>query len=221
MYGFRLGSTPESIIADVDFLIVNEDSPMILGLPDKIMTGWPINESASVLILRDGSVLPLHANNGHLFLRWIHQPPDGVATNLYTKEELTKIHTRNGHPHCRRMVDFLKRARPDQCHPKLRSQLEEIVNSCAACLTYSSPPRVVQVALTHDEKKFSHEVIIDIFTLERNSTLSVVDRDTPYVAAILLATVTAESIWQAVGSVGQLIKIAILRVKNALPFLEC
>jgi hypothetical protein len=73
------------MIADVDFRFVNEDSPMILGLPDITMMGWSINES--VLILRDGSVLPLHANNGHLFLRWIHQPPDGVPTTLYTKEE--------------------------------------------------------------------------------------------------------------------------------------
>jgi hypothetical protein len=55
----------------------------------------------------------------------------------------------------------------------------------------------LQVALSHDEKKFNHEVIIDIFTLEGNSTLSVVDRDTRYVAAIFLATVTAESVWQA------------------------
>jgi transposase InsO family protein len=54
----------------------------------------------------------------------------------------------------------------------------------------------VQVASTHDEKKFVREVIIDIFTLEGNSTLSVVDRDTRYVAAIFLATVTAESVWQ-------------------------
>jgi hypothetical protein len=51
------------------------------------------------------------------------------------------------------MVDFLTRARPDQCDPKIRSQLEEIVNNCAACQTYSSP-RVVQVALTHDGKKY-------------------------------------------------------------------
>jgi hypothetical protein len=42
----------------------------------------------------------------------------------------------------------------------------------------------VQVALTHYEKKFNHEVIIDIFTLEGNSTLSVVDKDTRDVAAI-------------------------------------
>jgi hypothetical protein len=72
---------------------------MILGLPDITMMGRSIDEPASVLLLRDGSVLPLHANNVHLFLRWIHQSPDGVATTLYTKEELTKIHTRNGHPH--------------------------------------------------------------------------------------------------------------------------
>jgi hypothetical protein len=64
---------------------------MILGLPDITMVGRSINESASVLILRDGSVLPLHANNGYLYLRWIHQPPDGVPTTLCTKEELTKI----------------------------------------------------------------------------------------------------------------------------------
>jgi hypothetical protein len=55
----------------------------------------------------------------------------------------------------------------------------------------------VQVALTHDEKKVNHEVIIYIFTLEGNSTLSVVDRDTRYVAAFFLATVTAEYVWQA------------------------
>jgi hypothetical protein len=94
MHGFRVGSSPDSIIADVDFLIVNEDFPMILGLPDITMMGWSINESASVLILRDGSVLPLHTNNGHLFLRWIHQPPDGVATTLYIKKRNSQRSTR-------------------------------------------------------------------------------------------------------------------------------
>jgi hypothetical protein len=43
-----LGSSPDSMIADVDFHIVHEDSPMILGLPDITMMGWYINESASV-----------------------------------------------------------------------------------------------------------------------------------------------------------------------------
>jgi hypothetical protein len=50
-----LGSWPDCMITDFDFRIVKEDSPMILGLPDITMVGWYINESACVLILREGT----------------------------------------------------------------------------------------------------------------------------------------------------------------------
>lgn len=124
--------------------------------------------------------------------------PDEKKKKLFTDHELRQIHSRSGHPHWRRMANFLKRVSPGRCPPDVRKQLQRIVDACKACAIYGAPPRRVQVALPHDDGKFNEEVIVDVFSLNQRPVLSVIDRDTRFLPCIILSQLNAAAIWDGI-----------------------
>jgi hypothetical protein len=66
------------------------------------------------------------------------------------------------------------------------------------------------------KRKRTNNVHMFRIRFARNSTESTWNQCTTEIGSR-----TRRSVLNSVGSVGQLIKIAMLRVKNALPFLEC
>lgn len=58
--------------------------------------------------------------------------PDEKTKKLFTDHELRQIHFRSGHPHWRRMANFLQRVQPDRCPPDVRKQLQRIAGACKA-----------------------------------------------------------------------------------------
>lgn len=119
-------------------------------------------------------------------------------TPLFTTKELSQIHSRSGHPHWRRMMDFLRRAQPDRCPENIRQQLQKIVDACKACAIYGASPRRVKVALPHEDGTFNEEIIVDVFSLNSRPVLSIIDRDTRFLSCVFLQRVNAASIWDGI-----------------------
>ena len=187
--------------ASVKARVVQGTAPAILGLTDQKAFGMDISGTLNVLSMQDGSALPLEMINGHLFLKWYYQRQTDFCDNqcvAFTDTELRNIHARSGHPHWKRMRDFLMRTRPDECDDGLRGQLEKVIRSCQACQEYGAAPRRFKVSLPHEEGKFNEEVLIDIFNVEKKNVLSVVCRDTKYAACQILPRMTADAVWSAI-----------------------
>ncbi len=81
---------------------------------------------------------PLHMQNYFLIHKWT---PDDMSFSLYTDAELQKLHRSFGHPSVRALIGLLRRARPDEVTPRVKSALEDIVKSCTTCPMYASKPR--------------------------------------------------------------------------------
>lgn len=126
------------------------------------------------------------------------EPDESKKEKLFTAKELRQIHSRSGHPHWKRMENFLKRVRPDRCPPDVRKQLQGIVDACKACAIYGAPPRRVHVALPHEDGKFNEEVIVDVFSLNKRAVLSIIDRDTRFLSCIFLDHLNAAAIWDGI-----------------------
>jgi hypothetical protein len=190
----------------VNVQCLDTDTPMIIGLSDMYALGIQMDIYTNSAALPDGGVWPLCQHNGHLFVKWNKAAEPGTAECSFlqhgecpfTREELAKIHQRSGHPHWRRMHDFLRRVRPEECEPGLLKDLQEMVRECVSCQTYAPKPRVVKLSLPHGTGRFNHEVIVDLFTIDKNLSISVVDRDTRYVSAMFLTGSDALHTWSAI-----------------------
>jgi hypothetical protein len=151
-------------------------------------------------------LLPLFRRGGHIHRRF---HPLGDAQGIhYSRHQLTKLHRHLYHPSAEELYQVARRANPDDLPPDTRAVLTEISAACHTCQTFSRAPLTFQISLPGGrETQQTNTLGLDV-SAKREPVLHVVDAGTNFNAA-------------TVGSVGQLIKIAMLRVKNALPFLEC
>jgi len=116
--------------------------PLILGLKDQDMfRSRGADQRNNTIAFFDGPDIPVIRESGHLWLRW-----DYSTECLYTKQELTKLHYRFGHPGIQRMHSFLKRVKPDEVNKDTRKVLEEIHAKCKECQYLSPKPYVVKVS---------------------------------------------------------------------------
>lgn len=76
------------------------------------------------------------------------------------------------------------------------SNLENIVRSCKPCQTFASRSRRFKFTL-RDDAQFNSSIYVDLFWIDRKSTLHVVDEETSYQAARCVPSVSAEKFWQA------------------------
>jgi len=100
----------DAVIAFDAPIVENTDTPLILGLKDQDMfRSRGADQRNNTIAFFDGPDIPVIRESGHLWLRW-----DYSTECLYTKQELTKLHYRFGHPGIQRMHSFLKRVKPDE-----------------------------------------------------------------------------------------------------------
>lgn len=183
--------------------------------------GWETKAMSHTVRLPGQQVLPLQLRNGHLVPHWrtfsehssLAASDEGMDADVnnrdakadktaksepyFTDAELRNIHARSGHPHHVRMHTFLRRARPGRCPPHLRKQLENIFKSCEPCQKYSVSSRRVRASLPSEKGKFNEDGIVDIFVIQGQSNLSILDRDTKFLACVRLKTTTAAAILDA------------------------
>eukprot|EP00171_Calliarthron_tuberculosum_P013661 IDg13661t1 len=93
-------------------------------------------------------------------------------------------------------MNFLKRAKENKVTSNTRALLREISKRCKACQIYSNKPRRFKFTL-RDDIYFNHTIYIDIFYIDGNPILHVVDEATRYQAALWLESASSDAIWAA------------------------
>lgn len=161
--------------------LVDQDIPLIFGLEQHIKNECSSNEFYRTFTHHPSdTTVPVHfqeeshGSGGHLYIRWNH------STVLYTKPELKKLHLQFGHPSNDALLNLLKRATPDKMTPSVKKTLADIVKNCSPCQEYGPSASRFRVTMPMDEIVFNHEIEIDIFWIDGNPVLHIIDRGTRY-----------------------------------------
>lgn len=108
------------------------------------------------------------------------------------KSELLKLQRHFDHPSDGKLMNLMKRARPDQADENTRKLLRDITRACETCQTFSKPPERFTVSFPSSRIEFNREVALDLMWLEDNAVLHVVVIDTHFNAATFLTAHTVE-----------------------------
>lgn len=121
-----------------------------------------------------------------------------AITSLYTIQELRNIHRRTGHPSAKRLMQILEASpRPLDLPPETKSMLNRISKSCRACQIISKPPERFRFTI-HDESRFNHEILVDIFSLSDGNVLHILCAGTKYQLGRFVDTVSARECWETI-----------------------
>lgn len=175
--------------------VSNGDSPLILGLSDHRRLGMNVCSISNTVTMGDGSILPLKSMRGHLFLVW----KPAAEETLYTTPELKRLHRRFGHPSTEKLIQFLERCDADQIDSQTSKTLEQIAKSCNGCQRSSKAPVRFRVSIPSDMFEFNREVIVDLFTINKRTAISFVDRDTRFSVCRFMPAnneVKAKDVWR-------------------------
>ena len=179
--------TVNSPIGNIDFHVVQAETPFLLCLQDMDKLGIFFNNLKDVIIKRDGSILPVIRLFMHPFLVWGDE-----SVNYLTETELRQLHRRFGHPSVNRLVRTLNRAGHEDL--KHRSILNHINKYCKFCQTHARSPGRFKFVLK-DDTYFNQSLSIDVMYIDANPILQVVDESTSFQAARWLQNMTAGHTW--------------------------
>lgn len=172
--------------------IVDADVPTLLCIDDMDRLGLFYNNLTNKLIHpASGAHSDVVRVQGHPFIQWNER----IETH-FTHAELQRLHRRFGHPHVDKLYNLLKRSEVSNVNAATRKTLQQIEKSCGPCQEYAQRPRRFKFTL-RDDVDFNHTVYADIFYIDGQPILHVVDEATRFQAARWLSRVTSESIWQA------------------------
>lgn len=185
-----IGSTiVRTVIGPITFHIIEQPTPFLLCLDDMRQHGLIVDVLADELVQGDKR-FPLTLKWGHL---WFHlQGPEAAAVNL-TESELKQLHRRFNHPAVDRLHKVLTEAGHEDVDRKL---LETITKFCHHCQTHAPAPQRFKFTLK-DDREFNYEIFVDVFYLDGQPVLHVVDSATSFHGARFLKTITAKETWEA------------------------
>lgn len=170
--------------------IVNISIPFLLGLDTLDRHGWNVltvqNKLESV---KDGWTMPLYRLRGHVFLRW----PE-TFVNLFTRNELERMHLHFMHPSASKMFQLLHRAYPNKLQGDTLDILSDISKSCDVCQKYSLKPFTFTVRFP-DDAVFNQRIAMDLMYLDGSPVLHVIDTGTNFSAAQFLSNSDTRTIW--------------------------
>lgn len=180
------------IVLDLMFYIYAGPGPSILCLAT--MNEYELSlDNWKDKLWFGGRAQHLHVRNGLL----VHnRQPGELATALFTDGELYKLHPSFGHPSVQKLVEVLKRARPEELTAEARAALEDITEACRVCLKESNPRRRFKLTMRTDELRFNSIVTVDVTTLDGRPVLHIVEEATHLTAAGFLNDTSSEEVWR-------------------------
>jgi hypothetical protein len=132
---------------------------------------------------------PLTRKLGHLYPNLA--PEHSI---LFTKTELYKLHRSFFHPSSEKLLNLLKRARPEQVTTETRKLLNEIVDACTACQTFAPKPLSFRVSIPEEDLVFNDELSMDLMWFDGAAALHVIDTATRFSSATFLETQSVDSV---------------------------
>ena len=187
-------STP---IGEVEFHVVNVDTPFLLCLADMDRLGVYYNNVKDLLVGPNIS-LRVVRRFGHAFLLWdthLHlYIQDSLAYDpcYLTSTELRQLHRRFGHPSVDRFYRVLQRAGHDAVS---REELGKISRVCEYCQKYGRSPGRFRFQLK-DDIDFNYSIVVDIMYIDGQPLLHIVDEATRFQNGRWLQNLTSKHTWE-------------------------
>ena len=184
--------TVESPIGNIDFHVVEADTPFLLCLADMDRLRVHYNNVTDVLITPTGE-LPIVRRFGHPFLVWseaIHPFLQELPCYL-TEVEIRQLHRRFGHPSVGRLQRVLERAG----HEVDTTILQHLTKFCKYCQKYGRSPGRFRFTLREDVD-FNYCIYVDIMYIDGKPLLHIVDEGTRYQAGRWLDNISAKTVWE-------------------------
>jgi Reverse transcriptase (RNA-dependent DNA polymerase) len=201
---FGIGSATSigSVIVDmpigqVEFHIVEADTPFLLCLKDMDRLGVYFNNLTNQLIL-PSKTIPVARRFGHPFMMWNEALESYIAESLYqnpcflTTTELRRLHRRFGHPSADRLHTVLERSGHDDIDKKT---LERLTKLCEHCQKHGKSPGRFKFTLRDENIDFNHSIYVDIMYIDNQPILHVIDEATRFQAARFLKDVSTKHTW--------------------------
>lgn len=179
------------IILQFNIHIIEVSVPLLLSLADMNRLGIFYNSLTSQLVHSEaGKTTQIERFYGHPFIRWY-----ALQHSFFTYAELKRLHKRFGHSHSDKLLNLLKGFELENIDADTRAILEDITRRCNPCQTYAQAPRRFKFALRED-KDFDRSVFLDIFCIDSEPIMHILDESTRYQAARWLPKVTSEAMWR-------------------------
>ena len=171
--------------------IVPADIPLLLGLDVMRREGLIINVRDLELEHNDWS-MPMKVRNNHLIISWL-------SNVYYSKAQLKKLHRHFRHPGAKKLYQLLKRVDPENVTGSTLTALKEIQSKCEPCNVITRKQLSFQVGnIKEDDLIFNREISMDLFKIEKDYVLHVIDIDTHFSAAEFLKNgMSSNSVWDA------------------------
>ena len=182
-----------SFFLDFETDIISQDVSLMFGLDQHRKHGCSSDEYQNSFTHHpSNTTILLKFKKGHVYIEW------PVYEALFTKAELKKVHDRFGHPTSKSLMNLLKSVRPEGSNADTRKALEDLEARRKQCQTFAPKPFVYKVSIPTDELVFNQEIEVDLFWIEKDAVLHIIDRGTRYSVARFATSQSAESIWNMI-----------------------
>lgn len=189
-------NTPIGVIT---FHVLDTDTPFLLCIQDMDKAKAYFNNLTNE-IEQGKKRIPIIRAYGHpwMFLdtvkavTYCNDPVTEIDTlwSFLTESQLRTVHRRLGHPNAARLWAILNRAGHLQNH----NEIERLTRYCKYCQKHSRKPMRFKFTVK-DDLEFNHTVFVDMFFIEGEGILHLVDKATGFQAARFSKKEDAQSLW--------------------------
>src|ERR1700712_5218527 len=174
----------------ITFHVVSSETPFLWCIQDMDEMGVHLVNHKNLLVQGE-KIIPVVRKFGHPFLL-LHPPEHGIAYCHLTENELRRLHRRFGHPSVGRLARLLKRSG----HEFKMDALKHLTRVCHQCQMNASAPGRYKFTLK-DDRNFNYTIIVDIFMVDGEYVLHVVDEATAFQSGEFVKDMSADAAWKA------------------------
>lgn len=117
---------------------------------------------------------------------------------FFTKQELSKLHRQFCHPSSDKLLQLLKKGRPNDVDSDTKKILDEIASTCDPCQRIQDGPGRFRVSIAGRNARFNEGIILDVMYLDGKPVLHLVDNYTHFSAARFLPDMSTNTIWETI-----------------------
>lgn len=115
---------------------VTDDIPLLIGIDILDLYSLQLLSVTNELQCVTGNwKITVVRFKGHIYLQWAP-----ILTNMFTRQQLSRLHRHMLHPSVQILYNLLRRANPDEHPADSKATLKTIADNCDTCLRHSPKP---------------------------------------------------------------------------------
>ena len=117
---------------------------------------------------------------------------------MFTRSQLGRLHKQFFHPSAEKLLNMLKKARPEETTLKILSVLQDLTKRCDRFQRIQNAPTRFRVSFGAENVRFNKRIMLDIFAIHGRPVLHIVDEGTRCSAARFLPNVSTKTLWSTI-----------------------